>query len=85
RNTGTQGYVTDPERAAEQQRVADEHHAGRSAEMAAAEDFDPLRIRPYVTLGGDTATASAAPPPGAPQVYGPEGDAANTMPLFLHP
>jgi len=86
RNTGTRGYATDPERAAEQQRIADEHHAGRSAEMAAAEDFDPLRIRPYVTLGGDAATAApTASPPGAPQVYGPEGDAATTMPLFLDP
>ncbi|MYW08352.1 peptidoglycan-binding protein [Streptomyces sp. SID2563] len=85
RSTGTPGYVTDPERAAEQQRIADEHHAGRSAEMAAAEDFDPLRIRPYVTLGDGTATAATTPPPGAPQVYGPEGDAATTMPLFLNP
>ncbi|MFC8537390.1 peptidoglycan-binding protein [Streptomyces sp. NPDC057249] len=84
-DTGAQPYATDPERAAEQQRIADEHHAGRSAEMAAAEDFDPLRIRPYVTLGDGTATAPAAPPPGAPQVYGPEGDAATTMPLFLDP
>ncbi|TRV82006.1 peptidoglycan-binding protein [Streptomyces sp. 130] len=82
RDTGTPGYVTDAERAAAQQRVADEHHAGRSAEMAAAEDFDPLRIRPYVTLGGDAATA---PLRGAPQGYGPEGDAATTMPLFLDP
>ncbi|WP_405897550.1 peptidoglycan-binding protein [Streptomyces sp. NBC_00727] len=83
---GAPGHVTDPERAAEQQRIADEHHAGRSAEMAAAEDFDPLRIRPYVTLGGDTVTAApTTPPPGAPHVYGPEGDAATTMPLFLDP
>lgn len=85
RDTGPPGYATDWERAAEQQRVADEHHAARSAEMAAAEDFDPLRIRPYVTLGEGTATAPTAPPPGAPQVYGPEGDAATTMPLFLDP
>ncbi|NEC65845.1 peptidoglycan-binding protein, partial [Streptomyces sp. SID9727] len=82
RHTGTQEYGADPERAAEQQRIADEHHADRSAEMAAAEDFDPLRIRPYVTLGGDTATG---PPAGAPQAHGPEGDAATTMPLFLPP
>ncbi|MGQ4354154.1 peptidoglycan-binding domain-containing protein [Streptomyces drozdowiczii] len=84
--TGAPGHTTDPERAAEQQRIADEHHAGRSAEMAAAEDFDPLRIRPYVTLGGEAATAApTTPPPGAPRVYGPEGDAATTMPLFLDP
>ncbi|WP_322985434.1 peptidoglycan-binding protein [Streptomyces sp. S584] len=49
----------------------------RSAEIAAAEDFDPLRIRPYVTLssddtsdpyaaqgGGGQATGGAHPAPG---------------------
>ncbi|PZT74894.1 MULTISPECIES: peptidoglycan-binding domain-containing protein [unclassified Streptomyces] len=84
--TGAPGHLTDPERAAEQRRIAEEHHAGRSAEMAAAEDFDPLRIRPYVTLGGDTAAApSPTTPPGAPHVYAPEADAATTMPLYLPP
>ncbi|MEW2236531.1 peptidoglycan-binding protein, partial [Streptomyces sp. NPDC024062] len=43
----------------------------RSAEMAAAEDFDPLRIRPYVTLHSEDAQDHGAP------------DAATTMPLFL--
>ncbi|MEU9260734.1 MULTISPECIES: peptidoglycan-binding domain-containing protein [Streptomyces] len=43
----------------------------RSAEMAAAEDFDPLRIRPYVTLHSEDAQDHEAP------------DAATTMPLFL--
>ncbi|MFB8115981.1 peptidoglycan-binding protein [Streptomyces sp. NPDC055962] len=42
----------------------------RSAEIAAAEDFDPLRIRPYVRLGSDTEDHEA------PAV-------ATTMPLFL--
>ncbi|MYY06648.1 MULTISPECIES: peptidoglycan-binding domain-containing protein [unclassified Streptomyces] len=72
-------YATDRERAAEQQRITEAHHAGRSAEMAAAEDFDPLRIRPYVTLGGDTA---AAPAPAAPDgahtpdsAHAPDGSA----------
>lgn len=49
----------------------EERRAARSAEMAAAEDFDPLRIRPYVTLSSDA---------------GPENDtpaAATTMPLFM--
>ncbi|WP_405391134.1 peptidoglycan-binding protein [Streptomyces sp. NBC_01102] len=46
----------------------EDHRAARSAEMAAAEDFDPLRIRPYVTLSSDDAQAPAA---------------ATTMPLFL--
>ncbi len=31
-------------------RAADAHHAERSARMADAEDFNPLRIRPYVNL-----------------------------------
>ncbi|MGW4228909.1 peptidoglycan-binding domain-containing protein [Streptomyces sp. NPDC004980] len=49
----------------------EDHRAARSAEMAAAEDFDPLRIRPYVTLSSDDAQEPAAPA------------AATTMPLFL--
>ncbi|WP_406097372.1 peptidoglycan-binding protein [Streptomyces sp. NBC_01013] len=70
----------DRERAAEQQRIAAQH-AERSAEMAAAEDFDPLRIRPYVTLGGEEPEAAASEPArgDAP------GGAATTMPLFLDP
>lgn len=48
---------------AEQYRTAERHRAEWSAadkaEMAAAEDFDPLRIRPYVTLGNDTVPAAA--------------------------
>ncbi|MFC9943372.1 peptidoglycan-binding domain-containing protein [Streptomyces pratensis] len=43
----------------------------RAAEIAAAEDFDPLRIRPYVTLNSDDTQDHGAP------------DAATTMPLFL--
>ncbi|MFE7622055.1 peptidoglycan-binding protein [Streptomyces sp. NPDC057509] len=65
-------YATDRERAAEQRRITEAHHAGRSAEMAAAEDFDPLRIRPYVTLGGDTAAPAPAAPDGA---HTPDGSA----------
>ncbi|KQX79222.1 peptidoglycan-binding domain-containing protein [Streptomyces clavifer] len=49
----------------------EDHRAARSAEMAAAEDFDPLRIRPYVTLSGDDTPAHTAPA------------ADTTMPLFL--
>ncbi|WP_406449692.1 peptidoglycan-binding protein [Streptomyces sp. NBC_00876] len=80
-----EGPVTDQERAAEQQRITEQHHAERSAQMAAAEDFDPLRIRPYVTLGGEETAADDA---GHPQGYAPggqPGDAASTMPLFLDP
>ncbi|TXS08726.1 peptidoglycan-binding protein [Streptomyces sp. NBC_01201] len=43
----------------------------RSAEIAAAEDFDPLRIRPYVTLNSEDTEDHGTP------------DAATTMPLFL--
>nr|WP_228923488.1 peptidoglycan-binding domain-containing protein [Streptomyces sp. DH7] len=35
----------------------DEQRAARTAEIAAAEDFDPLRIRPYVTLTDHTGVA----------------------------
>ena len=37
-------------------RVSDAHLEARTAEAAAAEDFDPLRIRPYVELGDEPAT-----------------------------
>ncbi|MET8882199.1 peptidoglycan-binding domain-containing protein [Streptomyces rubiginosohelvolus] len=37
----------------------DEQRAARTAEIAAAEDFDPLRIRPYVTLTTEQTGAGA--------------------------
>ncbi|MDH6215357.1 peptidoglycan-binding domain-containing protein [Streptomyces pseudovenezuelae] len=37
------------------QRASDALRDARTAEAAAAEDFDPLRIRPYVELAGDGA------------------------------
>ncbi|MEV5430967.1 peptidoglycan-binding protein [Streptomyces sp. NPDC052701] len=37
----------------------------RTAEAAAAEDFDPLRIRPYVALDGTTPDGGAGPREGA--------------------
>ena len=40
-------------------RAADALLETRSAEAAAAEDFDPLRIRPYVDLGTGTGTSGA--------------------------
>lgn len=55
-------HVTEEQRAAEQHRIVEEHHAGRSAEFAATEDFDPLRIRPYVTLGGEETVAGRDEP-----------------------
>ncbi|MGW0737903.1 peptidoglycan-binding domain-containing protein [Streptomyces sp. NPDC002851] len=42
-------------------RVADAALAARSADAAAAEDFDPLRIRPYVSLP-DVSGPEASPP-----------------------
>ncbi|MFE4216891.1 peptidoglycan-binding protein [Streptomyces sp. NPDC056844] len=40
------------------------HRDARSAEIAAAEDFDPLRIRPYVTLSSDDDTSDPHAAPG---------------------
>lgn len=49
------------------ERAADAARDARSADAAAAEDFDPLRIRPYVTLPEPGAAEEAAPePPGPP-------------------
>ncbi|MFF4797141.1 peptidoglycan-binding domain-containing protein [Streptomyces sp. NPDC001351] len=54
------------------QRASDALRAARTAEQAAAEDFDPLRIRPYVELEG--AESEPVAPPPAPAVEA-------TMPL----
>ncbi|MFI6486035.1 peptidoglycan-binding protein [Streptomyces sp. NPDC050564] len=43
------------------QRASDALRDARTAEAAAAEDFDPLRIRPYVELGTRGSTGSGAP------------------------
>ena len=50
------------------ERAADAHLEARTAEAAAAEDFDPLRIRPYVELTPETPASSASPehPPSDP-------------------
>ncbi|WNZ11893.1 peptidoglycan-binding protein [Streptomyces sp. 11x1] len=63
----------------------------RTAEAAAAEDFDPLRIRPYVELGDETdvprgtarhyGTAGAAEAPGP----APDRTPTTTMPLTTAP
>ena len=52
------------------QRASDALRDARTAEAAAAEDFDPLRIRPYVELDGNPQeqTPPAAPaPPATPE------------------
>ncbi|WP_210586747.1 peptidoglycan-binding domain-containing protein [Streptomyces sp. GESEQ-35] len=74
------------------QRAADALRDARTAEAAAAEDFDPLRIRPYVELDGASEPApqdsprSADPdatmpipavPPEAPALPTPLGPSAN--------
>ncbi|MFJ9897432.1 peptidoglycan-binding protein [Streptomyces sp. NPDC091280] len=72
------------------QRASDALRDARTAEAAAAEDFDPLRIRPYVELHGDTReqpSASSAPSAAA----GFEGETQRlpaveeTMPLRAVP
>ncbi|MGY1501246.1 peptidoglycan-binding protein [Streptomyces sp. QTS52] len=45
------------------ERAADAHLEARTAEAAAAEDFDPLRIRPYVELTPDNPAPSEHPAP----------------------
>ncbi|MEV6752327.1 peptidoglycan-binding domain-containing protein [Streptomyces sp. NPDC051214] len=46
------------------ERAADAARDARSADAAAAEDFDPLRIRPYVTLPEPGLAEEPAPEPG---------------------
>ncbi|MGW6015270.1 peptidoglycan-binding domain-containing protein [Streptomyces sp. NPDC055210] len=72
-------------------RAADELLETRSAETAAAEDFDPLRIRPYVDLevhaegaaagAGSGPQASPAPEAG----HGPDDRATVAIPLQRTP
>ncbi|MFF4059940.1 peptidoglycan-binding domain-containing protein [Streptomyces sp. NPDC001668] len=45
------------------ERASDALRDARTAEAAAAEDFDPLRIRPYVELDDETAPVPKAPAP----------------------
>jgi hypothetical protein len=61
------------------QRASDAHRETRAAQAAAAEDFDPLRIRPFVKVGDDTGTQEPTPSAEA------DVDAdAPTAPLDLH-
>ncbi|MFF3202025.1 peptidoglycan-binding protein [Streptomyces sp. NPDC002962] len=67
------------------QRAAEAQRDTRTTEAAAAEDFDPLRIRPYVELGtehgggGEPAGAFGGEAEGGP--VGSAGPADVTMPL----
>ncbi|MGW1884183.1 peptidoglycan-binding domain-containing protein [Streptomyces sp. NPDC001970] len=56
--------------------VRAERSAGRSAEIAEAEDFDPLRIRPYVTLGSPPEASGPPPESFAVGHSGPGPDAS---------
>ncbi|NEC86783.1 peptidoglycan-binding protein [Streptomyces sp. SID12501] len=80
------------------ERAADAHLEARTAEAAAAEDFDPLRIRPYVELTPDNhaspehpvpdqAAAETTMPIPAVQVPGWGADEAATtaIPAVRHP
>ncbi|MFE0548354.1 peptidoglycan-binding protein [Streptomyces pilosus] len=76
-------------------RASDALRDARTAEAAAAEDFDPLRIRPYVELEGESGRGTpdgarvhpgAAPPAGAgPAGPGAAGAPDETMPLRAVP
>lgn len=64
------------------ERAADAHLENRSAEAAAAEDFDPLRIRPYVELTPESPASPASPSsPSSSEHPAPDGAAEATMPL----
>ncbi|WP_245726875.1 peptidoglycan-binding domain-containing protein [Streptomyces longwoodensis] len=69
-------------------RTSDAVRETRTAEVAAAEDFDPLRVRPYVEYGrlGEPGEAGAAGP-GASGASGASGGvpAEPTMPLRAVP
>jgi cytoskeletal protein RodZ len=54
------------------QRASDALRDVRTAEAAAAEDFDPLRIRPYVELDGNPQEQTPPAAPAAPMA--PEGE-----------
>ncbi|WP_406492632.1 peptidoglycan-binding protein [Streptomyces sp. NBC_01604] len=52
------------------QRASDALRDARTAEAAAAEDFDPLRIRPYVELEGAADASETPEAPDMPEVPG---------------
>ncbi|MFJ9961342.1 peptidoglycan-binding domain-containing protein [Streptomyces avermitilis] len=65
-------------------RASDALRDARTAQAAAAEDFDPLRIRPYVELGGAAAGAKPAGPSDEtlPMVAVPAEAGASDVGLF---
>lgn len=65
------------------QRTSDALRDARSAEQAAAEDFDPLRIRPYIDLQGGAEGTGAAE--GAETVPVPVPSGEPTVPMRAVP
>lgn len=63
-------------------RAADALREAREREAAEAEDFDPLRVRPYVGLGGASGAAPAGEP-GEPRVIQGEVVAARDAEVTL--
>ncbi|MET8169663.1 peptidoglycan-binding domain-containing protein [Streptomyces sp. NPDC005329] len=62
-------------------RASEAQRDTRTTEAAAAEDFDPLRIRPYVELGTEAGGPSGGTFGGEPGARGSVGPADVTMPL----
>ncbi|NEB21751.1 peptidoglycan-binding protein, partial [Streptomyces coelicoflavus] len=60
-------------------RASDALRDARTAQAAAAEDFDPLRIRPYVELDGAAEPSGTPEAPGASAASGerPDGSASD--------
>ncbi|WP_448317457.1 peptidoglycan-binding protein [Streptomyces sp. CO7] len=63
--------------------AADALREARERETAEAEDFDPLRVRPYVGLGGTSGGPSGAAPAGEPRVIQGEIVAARDSEVTL--
>lgn len=63
-------------------RASDAHRAERTAEAAAAEDFDPVRIRPFVEIGAEPDVESE--PANEPPVYVSDEDRPGPVPSTDH-
>ncbi|MFI2435593.1 peptidoglycan-binding protein [Streptomyces sp. NPDC018693] len=67
------------------ERASDALRDTRTAEAAAAEDFDPLRIRPYVELGGPPAAPGEETMPLRAVDAGPQAPPPLPLPVPLAP
>ncbi|WND37835.1 peptidoglycan-binding protein [Streptomyces sp. BB1-1-1] len=61
-------------------RASDALRDARTAQAAAAEDFDPLRIRPYVELDGGAGEPGTPETPGARGTVAPSGASSSGAP-----